>query len=475
MKKFLGFALLVALTAIGMGCGVSSSNSGSGGGGGGSQNANVFMTGEDTPLSSVVGFNVTLNSVTLNGQDNSTATVLSTPTTVDFARLIGLRSPLAFNSVPPDTYVSATFVLANPVIDYVTLTPSPAVSTLNGTFPNSANPYTLTVQFPTAMVVGANGLAGLKMEMDIRQSLATDGSGNLVINSGTVAVNPVIYIKATKASDPDGQVTDLTGGLVSVNAATDSFVIQGPYGRQLTVYVNSSTLFNSGFNINNLTPPAIIGVQGTFQADGSLLADHVEVIATSHSWVSGRILALASDGSGGTNITMWVGETGADMVSDVDTIQTIDIPSTLTNYEVCFFDNALTQFVFDGPSDLIVGQRIFIGGDYTNSTFTPAMISLRRQGVYGLLNVGSVTIDSGNKGSFTLSNNGLAGYTTGGTVTVDTFNGTAFFNLTGLSQLQAETTAIPIEARGLFLKDPTTGNPTFYAGLVATPPTSTDK
>jgi hypothetical protein len=466
MKKILGLVLLVALTLMGMGCGSSNSSTGSN-----PQTANVFVTGEDAPLSSVVGFNVTLNSVTLNGQDNSTATVISTPTTVDFARLIGLRSPLAFSSVPPDTYVSATFVLANPVIDYIDMTQTPpALNTYTGVFPNSANPYTLKVEFPTAMVVGKNGLAGLKMEMDIRQSLAIDSSGNLIINNNTVAVNPVIYVKATHASDPDGQITDLTGGLVSVDAANNSFVIQGPYGRQLTVDVNSSTQFNSGFNINNLTPPAIIGVQGYFQADGSLLADHVEVIATSHSFVSGRILALASDGSGGTNITMWVGETGADMVNDVDTIQTIDIPTSVTNYEVCFFDNALTQFVFSGPSDLLVGQRIFIGGDYTNSTFTPTMISLRRQGVYGLLNVGSVTIDNGNKGSFTISNNGLVGYLTGGTVTVDTFNGTVFFNLSGLSQLQSETTAIPIEARGLFLKDPTTGNPTFYAGWVATPP-----
>jgi hypothetical protein len=464
MKKFLGFVLLVTLTLMGMGCGSSNSSAG----GSNPQSGNVFVTGEDSPLSSVVGFNVTLNSVTLNGQDGSTATVISTPTTVDFARLIGLRSPLAFNSVPPDTYVSATFVLANPVIDYITLNPSPTLNTMNGTFPNNQNPYTLTVSFPTAMVVSANGLAGLKMDMDIRQSLAVDGNGNF-----TGAVNPAIYVKATKASDPDGQVTDLTGGLVSVNAANNSFVIQGPYGRQLTVYVNSSTQFNSGFNINNLTPPAIIGVQGYFQADGSLLADHVEVIATSHSFLSGRILAIGTNGSGDTTVTMWVGETGADMVSDVDTIQTIDIQNVST-YEVCFFDNALTEFVFSGPSDLIVGQRIFIGGDYTNSTFTPTTISLRRQGVYGTFVPGSVIINNGNNGSFQLSNNGLIGYAAGGPVTVDTFNLTLFWNLNGLSQLQSTSTAIPLVARGLFLKDPSTGTPTFYAGFVADPPQSTD-
>jgi hypothetical protein len=465
MKRALLFLVVLAVVAT-VGCGGSKpsqtslqSNPGS-----------LFVTGEDAPLSSVVGFQVTLNSVVLNGQNNAPQVLADT--TVDFARLIGLRSPLAFSSVPADTYNSATFVLANPVIDYIDMTQNPpALNTYSGVFPNNASPYTMTVYFPSPMVVGANGLAGLKMEMDIRKSLAIDSNGNLIITNNTVAVNPVIYAKATKASDPDGQITDLTGGLVSVNASADSFVIQGPYGRQLTVDVNDSTQFNSGWSINNLAPPAIIGVQGYFQADGSLLADHVEVIATSHSFVSGRILQITTSGSDVT-VTMWVGETGADMVSDVDTIQTIDI-TNVTKYEVCFFDNALTQFVFSGPSDLIVGQRIFIGGDYTNSTFTPTMISLRRQGVYGLLNVGSVTIENGNKGSFTLSNNGLVGYVTGGTVTVDTFNGTAFFNLTGLSQLESETTAIPIEARGLFLKDPTSGNPTFYAGWVATTPQAT--
>ena len=78
----------------------------------------MFVTGEDAPLPSVVGLLLTINSITLNGQSNSPQ-VISTPTTVDFARLLGLRSPLAFSSVPADTYSSATFVVANPVISWV--------------------------------------------------------------------------------------------------------------------------------------------------------------------------------------------------------------------------------------------------------------------------------------------------------------------------------------------------------------------
>jgi len=457
MKKFFALAFVLALSLMGIGCGSNSSSSPN------SKSANVFMTGEDAPLPSVVGFSLTLNSVTLNGQDGSTAAVISTPTTVDFARLLGLRSPLAFSSVAPGTYVSATFVVANPVISYVDMTQNPpALSKINGTLPQS--PDTVTVTLPTPMVVGSNGLAGLKVEVDIRHSLAVDGSGQI-----TGAVNPVIYVKATKASDPDGQVTDLMGGLASVNAANNSFVLQGPYGRQLTVYVNNSTQFNSGWSINNLATPAVVAVQGRFQADGSLLATGVEVLTTAQSFVSGRVLQVTSNGSGqAQQITMWVGETGADMVSDVDTVQTIDV-SNVSTYDVCFMNGPLTNAVFNDTT-VVVGQRVFIAGSFAGGVFTPTMISLRLQGVYGTFVPGSVVIGDVNQGSFQMSNDGLVGYSVGGPVTVNTYNLTYFYNLTGLNQLQGTSTSIPLVTRGLLLKDPVSGTPQFYAGFVADPP-----
>jgi len=460
MKKFRALkltvvaALLATLTLVG--CGSNSSNSTPP-----AQAGNVFVTGEDAPLASVVGFDVTINTITLTGTKSSPQ-VLPNPTTVDFARLIGLRSPLAFSAVPADTYSSATFVLVSPVISYVDMTQNPpALNTIPGTMPQS--PYSVTVNFPTPMVVGNNGLAGLKMEFDIRQSL--------VVTNGVVtgAVNPVIYIKATKASDPDGQVTDLTGGLVSADQANNSFVMQGPYGRQLTVYVNDGTQFNSGWNMSDLVPPAIVGVEGAFQADGSLMATSVEVITTAQSFISGRVLQVTPASGVAQSVTMWVGETGADMVNDVDTIMpNIDI-SAVSNYEICFLDGALTNALFNDTS-IEVGQRIFIGGSYVNSTFTPTMISLRRQGVYGTLVPGSVTVTNNNAGSFKLSNNGLVGYAAGGPVTVYTGNDTVFFNLSGLSALESDTTAVPLVTRGLLLQDPNNaGNLAFFAGLVAEP------
>ena len=457
MKRALLPALLLAIAAT-IGCGGASSSN---------QNSQtspgaLYVTGEDAPLSSVVGFQMTI-SVTLNGQNNTPQVVSNQ--SVDFARLIGLRSPLAFASVPADTYNSATITVSNPVITYVDMTQNPpALNTINGTLPLMPFPYAVTVNLPAPMVVTSNGLAGLRMELDIRQTVAVDGSGQV-----TGAVNPVFYVKATKAGDPDGHITDLEGGLVSVAAASNSFVIQGPYGRQLTVYVNNSTTFNSGWSINNMAVPAFVAVQGRFQADGSLMADGVEVITTAQSFVSGRVLQVVNNTSGqAQQVTMWVGETGADMTADVDTIQTIDI-SQVTNYDICFLDGAIANALFNNTS-LEVGQRIFVGGAFASGTFTPTLISLRRQGLYGTLVPGSVTVTNGNAGSFQLTNSGLVGYSVGGPVTVNTFNFTLFFNLTGLGQLQTTTTATPLVMRGLLLKSPVSGTPEFYAGWVADPP-----
>jgi len=136
---------------------------------------------------------------------------------------------------------------------------------------------------------------------------------------------------------------------------------------------------------------------------------------------------------------------------------------------MCFFDNLFTNALFN-DSSVIVGQRIFIGGSYSNSVFTPQMISLRFQGVYGMLTQGSVNILSGNLGTFQLQNNGLIGYSLGGApLTVGTGNGTLFVDTTGLSALQSGG-SIPLVAGGLLFVNPLTSTPVMAAAVVADPP-----
>jgi hypothetical protein len=303
------------------------------------------------------------------------------------------------------------------------------------------------------------------MEFDIRQSVAVDGNGNI-----TGVVNPTIYAAAVGSTDTNGQVTDLTGGLVSVNVAGNTFLIQGPYGKQFTIDVSNSTKFNSGWNINDLAAPAFVGVQGSYQSDGSIMANNVEVITTSQAFISGRVLAINPNTGPVQTITMWVGETSADLVSEYGTIQQVNV-SAVTQYDICFFSDLYTNAFFNN-SDVLVGQRIFIGGSYSDSVFTPQMISLRFQGVYGTLAPGSVTIDSGstNTGTFQLQAGGLIGYSLGGSpLTVATGSGTYFINLTGLSALQSDG-AIPLVAGGLLFYDSTLNSPLMLGAVVADPP-----
>lgn len=454
MKRVLLFAVVLALAAT-IGCG---------GGGSSSQNlsqsnaGSVFVTGEDAPASSVVGFNVTIDKITLNNS-STTAVALSTPEAVDFARLAGLRSLLGFNTIPAGTYNSVTFTFENtgpaPVISYVDLTTTPpSVQTIPGTFSQTI----VTVPFPNGapLVVGANGLAGLRIDFDVDDSLATNSSGQI-----TGTINPVLNIWAVSASDEVGEVTEFTGNVVSVS--TSSFLMQGPYGMPRTIDVDSNTQYSGSNSLGTLTANAIVSVVGKMQADGSILARYVELITTDKAFVSGRILAVGA----GPSVTMWIGEElGTSGVLPVDTVQTINL-SGVTNYDVCFFDNFLTNQLFNNTS-LVVGQRIFIGGTVSGGVFTPDMVSLRRQGVVGALVSGSVNVTGGtgsNQGSFSMQNDALMSYSAGGAFTVYTGNATAFENINGLAGLEAAGTPNLI-ARGLVFKDQTTGKPVVVAARV---------
>ncbi|HUK23100.1 MAG TPA: DUF5666 domain-containing protein [Terriglobales bacterium] len=454
MKRFLtSFVVLLSIAFTFAGCGGSGSASFSGGG---SPSA-VFVTGEDAPLPSVLAFNVTINSITLNNSSTSVQ-VLAQPTTVDFARLLGLRTLLGFNTVAPGTYDSVTFQLSSPVISYLDLTTTPpSVGTINGTLTSS----TVTVALPKPMAVAESGLAGLHMEFDLRQSIQLDTNGEV-----TGSVDPHINAKAVQASDDDAEITDLRGGLVSVNVSGNSFVLQRAGGHDITIDVNSNTQFNGSYSLGSLATPMIIEVDGTVQADGSILAEEVEVICTDGAFVMGHIVAVNPTSGPAQSVTLLVGEE-LPAISGVQAgfPATIDV-SAVTDYDIRHFNNWFTSYLFNSSS-LVIGQRILIGGTVdSSSNFTPRRVVLRRQGVVGQLVQGSVSITSGNLGSFQLQNNGLLGYVLNAPLRVQTGDSTRFLNVNGLLGLSTAGSA-QVAAAGLMLKDQTSGNVQMWAHHVA--------
>lgn len=468
MKRICASATVLFLIAISVACG---GGTGSMGGGGNTNGkGQVFVTGEDAPLASVAAFNITINKITLNNSATSVV-ALNAPTAVDFGRLIGLRSLLGFNTIPSGTYTSATITFEAstpaPTINYVNLVGTPPSNTANlGMATGVLNSTTVTVPFPQGkpLVVGDNSLAGLHMDFDLRQSLAIDGSGNLVITgcpaNCQIAVTPNVDVMAVAASDDLGEITEFSGNVVSVNVGGNSFVMQGPYGFQETIDVNSNTKYNGSNSLSSLVVDGIVSVEGMMQDDGSILASNVELITTDKAFVSGRILAIAP----GPVVTMFVGEElGTSATIPVDTVQQIDL-SGVAEYDICFIDNFITNQLFNSSS-LVIGQRIFVGGTYQNNIFTPDVVSLRRQGVVGTLVLNSVNILSGNQGSFQMQNDYLMSYSAGGPFTVFTDNQTVFVNINGLQGLQGAGTP-PLIARGLVFLDTSTQKPVVFAHRV---------
>ncbi len=464
MRRVFGsLAVLLLLTLVWTSCGGGSGSTTSGGSSTTSQGM-VYMTGSDAPLPSVLSFQVTIQSITLyNGSSN--VILMNTPTNVEFSRLLGLRTLLALNQVPAGTYTSATVTLANPVISYLDITTTPtSVSTINGSLLNN----TVTSTFKQPLTVSASGLGGLHFHFDLRDSLQLDSSQQV-----TGVVDPHIQIRPLVLNDPDADIDEFRGSLVSVNAAGNSFVLQRPGGRQFTVKVDSNTNWDGTDTINTIAPPAIIEIAGDVQADGTILASNVQVITTNHSFLEGLVLNATPPTGSATSVTVLVRE-------EVPVLSGIDVgkPATLninsnTVFDIYRFGLPLQSFLFNDTM-VTTGQRVTIAGDIDNTTspasFDTRRVVLHRQGLQGAYVANSLQVTNGNNGQFMFSANGLHGYLFQQPIKVLTSNLTIFRNINGLSDVPNITG--PFYVVGLLLKDPNTGAPVMVAGRVWQPSTN---
>ena len=461
LKQLLAFVSVLPLALV-AGCGGGGSSVG-GSGGGQQQTASVFTVGTDASLPSVISCAVTVNSVTLfNGTTN--VTVMSTPQIVDFAQLSGLHQLMDLNTVPIGTYTSATVSISSPTIGYInTGATPPTITTISGTLPT--NPDSVTVTFATPFVLTQSDLIGLRMEFDLRHSLATDGSGNI-----TGVVTPVFEMALLNSTDANVTIDDFRGGVVGVSGA-NSFTVQGPLGRQWNVTTSSSTAFDTSEQVASFTTDGntIVDISGTLDpVTHSIDATEVDVVSTDKFLLGGLLTYIAPPSGGTTLANLYVRYE----LPAINGISPGNItPFTLNDserYAIANINSPITNLLF-GYSSLTPGQRVDVGGAVaTNNgvtTITPHRVILGRQGQSGTWVVGSTSITSGNAGSFTLLDNGTAGVLLPSPLTVLTFSQTQFINLSGLSALTGPG-PFSIRVVGFILINPLTHQPVMVARSV---------
>ncbi|MHB8303264.1 MAG: DUF4382 domain-containing protein [Acidobacteriaceae bacterium] len=474
---------LAAIATAGCGSGANSANPLASSN---AQSAPVFLAATDAPLPSVVSFQVTVNSVTISNNGNNSVDVLQGPQTVDFARFNGLKTLLDFNSIPAGTYNTATISLSNPVISYLNMnssTPSapPSIATLNDATLMSSS---VTVKIPNGYTVSAGTAAALKMDFDLRQSLLTDSTGQL-----TGQVNPTIDITALTPNTPDSEIDEFYGTVISVNAAQNSFMIQGPHGRQYNVVLNqantgsgvtptewddqgdenanSQGANNGQVNLASLVPnQTIVDIAGQFQPNTQTFDATDVAIVSQHGYYAGGLITYVNPTAGPANtFQMYVrGTLPTGTGIQPGQIATVQMTGNEKFY-VFRRHSPLLQFLFNS-SLLVPGQDVSIGGPSTGaqnaSSVSTDRVVLHLSGISGTVVPGSMD-SSGN--SFALVPDGATGYLlsegnpaanplrvylTGKTEYKDGF--------ANASDVAGSGNAV-VRVVGLILQDPTTGKP----------------
>jgi hypothetical protein len=419
----------------------------------------AFVVGTDAPLGSVLAFRITLTGLSVSDGTN-TASLLSQPSDFEFARLNGLRALIDMRSVPAGTYNSLTATLASPVISFLdTSTTPPSVGTINGTLTRSS----VAVQLNPPLTVADGDLIGLLMDFRLASSLERDATGQLTGN-----VTPNILFRVIPPNAPEAEIDELRGGVVSVNVAAGTFVMQGPHGRTLTVSTDANTIFETGEDLNSLTTSSVVEVSGSIQRGSlNLRATSVQIVSDDR-FVLGGLITDARPASGAADFVDLLVRTELPDIAGVrpGAIATLGFDGN-ERFMIHSFRMPLLHFLFNRAA-LLPGQRISAGGQLITSANPPSLdvrrVTLHRQGLEGGWVVGS-THGSGKNGSFNFRATGLTGMLFGQAVRVVTSDRTRFINLTDLGDLSGSN-PIALRVVGLVLKEPVTGNPVIIAWAV---------
>lgn len=418
----------------------------------GASMGNVAVVGTDAPLPNILAFRVTVTGLTVSDGTN-TVSILTAPEEIEFSRLNGLRNLLDLRSIPVGTYTSFTATLASPMISVLdTSVNPPAVQVINASLAQA----TVTVNLPNPLVVTDGGLVVLVVDLHLADSIMLDATGQV-----TGQINPRLSLRVVPPDAPEAEIDELRGGVVSVDVAGGTFVMQGPHGRQITVVTDAQAVFEDGESLATLNSNTIVEVSGQLQRGTLRLhATNVEVLTRDRFAVGGLITSVRPSPGPANVIDVLIRSEIPDLANvQVGRISTFGFDG---NERFLIHDLRLpfAPFLFNRAS-LVAGQRVAIGGAINaDGSLDARRVILHQQGLEGAWVPGS------NVGpSFRLDVAGITGALFGGPVRVVTSERTRFVNLSGVGDLTGNT---PIRMRvvGLVLQDDVTGRSIVIARIV---------
>lgn len=400
-------------------------------------------------MASVTSFSVVVQGISATDANGNTVQLLSGSPTVDFARFNGLQTLLDMNDVPVGSYSNVTVTLGSATIGYLdTSTAEPTIQTMTATL--TTNTVSMTLARPM-VVTQAGAPVGLHLDFDLHKSIGVDSNGQI-----TGTVTPTFNMNGVNNSDPGAYIDEFDAAVVSVNAGTQSFVIQGPHGRQFTVNVDGQTEWDGNASISDLTTSSIVQISGSLdRADRTIDADEVGILSQSGFYAAGQVTYVAPSSGAATNFDLYVrGTLPTTTGISLGQIATVDLSGS-EKYSIYWMHGPLAEFLFN-QGLLLPGQHVAVGGPATRAANAQA-VTVNRVMLRGWGYNGTVVAGSENAGtdSFQIHVNGFAGVLIPQTVTVYVTDRTSFrdgFN--GISDIGDND---KVRVVGLLLKDPTSG------------------
>jgi len=430
------------------------------------QTGSSFVVGTDAPVASVASFQVQIESATASDDNGNTVSLISGTPTVDFARFNGLQTLLDMNDVAVGSYNNISITLGAGTIGYLQAQSgsAPTIQTMPVTYPNSAATYTYTAMLTNPMVVAEAGApVGLHMDFDLRKSVEVDGSGAI-----TGAVTPTFKLNAVNNSDPGAYIDCFDAAVVSAPAAgAQSFEVQGPHGRQFTVNVSGSTVWENGESIGDLTSSSIVAISGTLdRADKTIDADDVAILSQDGFYAGGLITYVVPSSGAATSFDLYVrGLLPTTTGLTLGQIATVDL-SGKEKYFIYWWHNPLTEFLFN-DSQLLAGQHVSVGGPASGAANAGAVtvkrVVLRDWGFNGTVVANSVSSADGIP-TFQMQINGFVGQLVPQTVTVYVLPNTVFRD--GWGGMSDATGGANVRVVGLLIKSPIDGSTVLLAHYV---------
>ncbi|MGD0094852.1 MAG: DUF4382 domain-containing protein [Terracidiphilus sp.] len=408
-----------------------------------------FVVGTDAPMASVTSFTVPIEGlcgVTTDPTTNVSQCVplISGTPNVDFARFNGLQTLLDMNDIQVGTYTQIQVTLGAATIGYLDMTQTPpAIETEQASYASSCSSttsctYTATLATPL-VVTQSSAPVGLRVDFDLRKSIGVDGNGNI-----TGTVTPTFDIGVVKNSDSGGYIDTLIASVVSVNTTGQSFVVEGPHGRQFTINVSGTTQWENGDTLSSLVAgSSIVEVSGTLdRVDATLDADDVAILSQDGFYAGGQVTYVTPATGTATSFDLYVrGLLPTSTGLTLGQIATVNL-SNNPKFFIRWTHNPLTELLFNSGT-MMPGQHVAVGGPASGaqsaSDVTVNRVVLRDWGFNGTVVAPSTAVSAaGVNGAFQMQINGFAGVLVPQTVTVYIVPECAWRNgLTAMSDLKA--------------------------------------